>query len=145
MGALVQDETGESKPIIMGSYGIGLERAMAAVVETHNDERGIIWPMSLAPYHVVITLLRQQDESVMAAGEGLYSSLTEAGYDVLFDDRDERPGVKFADAELVGVPYRVTVGPRGLESGMVELTPRQTMETVEVPLAELLDHLPAVP
>lgn len=145
MGALVQDETGETKPIIMGSYGIGLERAMAAVVETHNDERGIIWPMSVAPYHVVITLLRQQDESVMQAGEALYATLAGAGYDVLLDDRDERPGVKFADAELIGVPYRVTIGPRGLESGTVELTPRRTMETVEVPLSEVLQHLPSPP
>lgn len=141
MGAVVQDETGESKPIIMGSYGIGLERAMAAIVETHNDDRGIIWPMSVAPYHVVITLLRQHDDAVIAAGEELYATLSSAGYEVLLDDRDERPGVKFADAELIGIPYRITIGPRGLEAGSVEFTPRATMDTTEVPLDQVVNHL----
>ncbi len=142
MGAIVQDENGESKPIIMGSYGIGLERSMAAVVEASHDDAGIVWPWEVAPYHVVVTLLRQQDEAVQAAGDKLYADLGAAGYDVLLDDRDERPGVKFADSELIGIPYRVTLGPRGLENGLAEFTTRATMETVEVPLDEVVNHLP---
>ena len=142
MGAIVQDENGESKPIIMGSYGIGLERSMAAVVEASHDDAGIVWPWEVAPYHVVVTLLRQQDEAVQAAGDKLYADLGAAGYDVLLDDRDERPGVKFADSELIGIPYRVTLGPRGLENGLAEFTTRATMETVEVPLSEVVNHLP---
>ena len=116
---------------------------MAAIVEASHDESGIIWPWEVAPYHVVITLLRQQDEAVMTAGERLYSQLTEAGYDVLLDDRDERPGVKFADSELIGVPYRVTIGPRGLESGSVEFTIRATKETTDIGLDQVLETLPA--
>ncbi len=142
MGAIVQDEHGESKPIIMGSYGIGLERSMAAVVESSHDDAGIVWPWEVTPYHVVVTLLRQQDEAVVAAGDRLYRELTAAGYEVLLDDRAERPGVKFADAELIGIPYRVTIGPRGLESGVAEFTTRSTMETVEIPLDAVVDHLP---
>ena len=142
MGAIVQDEHGQSKPIIMGSYGIGLERSMAAVVEASHDDAGIIWPWEVTPYHVVITLLRQPDEAVVAAGNRLYEELTAAGYEVLLDDRAERPGVKFADAELIGVPYRVTIGPRGLESGVAEFTTRSTMETVEIPLDAITDRLP---
>ena len=126
----------------MGSYGIGLERSMAAVVEASHDDAGIVWPWEVAPYHVVVTLLRQQDEAVQAAGDKLYADLGAAGYDVLLDDRDERPGVKFADSELIGIPYRVTLGPRGLENGLAEFTTRATMETVEVPLDEVVNHLP---
>jgi prolyl-tRNA synthetase len=142
MGAIVQDEKGDSRPIIMGSYGIGLERSMAAIVEASHDDAGIVWPWEVAPYHVIVTLLRQQDEAVVAAGDRIYAELTAAGYEVLLDDRDERPGVKFADAELIGVPYRVTIGPRGLESGVAEFTTRATMETIEIPLDAVGDHLP---
>jgi prolyl-tRNA synthetase len=142
MGAIVQDENGESKPIIMGSYGIGLERSMAAVVEASHDDAGIVWPWEITPYHVILTLLRQQDEAVVDAGDRLYEELTAAGYEVLLDDRAERPGVKFADAELIGIPYRVTIGPRGLENGLAEFTTRSTMETVEIPLDAVADHLP---
>jgi prolyl-tRNA synthetase len=144
MGALVQDEDGRSHPIVMGSYGIGLERAMAAVVEANHDERGIIWPSSVAPYQVVLTVLRVDDPDTMTAGERLYASLLERGVDVILDDRDERPGVKFADAELIGIPFRVTVGPKGLAAGKAELTTRRGLSTEEVDLAALggrLDHL----
>ena len=144
MGAIVQDESGRSTPIIMGSYGIGLERAMAAVVESSHDEKGIVWPWGVTPYHVVITMLRQQSQAVVDAAEGLNAALESAGYQVLLDDRDERPGVKFADAELIGIPYRVTIGPRGLESGSVEFTQRATMETTEVALGEVVELLPSV-
>jgi prolyl-tRNA synthetase len=140
-GVYVQDEKGESHPIIMGSYGIGLERGMAAVVETSHDEKGIIWPVSVAPYEVVVTVLRADDTATMTAAEGLYRELGERGIEVLLDDREERPGVKFADAELIGIPYRVTVGPRGVESGKVELTERRGMETGELSLDAVAAHL----
>ncbi|MGH8912180.1 MAG: proline--tRNA ligase [Acidimicrobiia bacterium] len=141
--ATVQDEDGESHPIVMGSYGIGVERNMAAVVETNHDDKGIIWPMSIAPYEVVITVLRPDDDGAAAAAEDIYKSLGEAGVDVLLDDRVERPGVKFADAELIGIPWRITVGPRGVGSGIAELTERASLETSEVPLDEVVDRLVA--
>lgn len=139
--ATVQDEEGESHPIVMGSYGIGVERNMAAVVETSHDERGIIWPVSVAPYEVVITILRADDETATTAAEGLYGQLLDSGIETLLDDRVERPGVKFADAELIGIPWRITVGPRGVEAGTVELTERATMETTEVPLSDVVEQV----
>ena len=140
-GAYVQDEEGASHPIIMGSYGIGLERGMAAVVETSHDEKGIIWPVSVAPYEVVITVVRADDERIRAAAQSLYRELEELGIEVLLDDREERPGVKFADAELIGIPYRVTVGPRGVEQGVVELTTRSDLSTEELPLGVVVSRL----
>ncbi|MEX1134430.1 MAG: proline--tRNA ligase [Acidimicrobiia bacterium] len=137
-GATVQDESGQSHPIIMGSYGIGVERAMAAVVESSYDDGGIIWPVSVAPYEVVITALRSDDGLTMDTAHGLYQELIEAGIEVLLDDRDERPGVKFADSELIGIPYRVTVGPRGVTDGVMELTARRGMVKSEVPLTDLV-------
>ena len=137
-GATVQDESGQSHPIIMGSYGIGVERAMAAVVESSYDDGGIIWPVSVAPYEVVITVLRTDDGPTMETAHGLYQELIEAGIEVLLDDRDERPGVKFADSELIGIPYRVTVGPRGVTDGVMELTARRGMVKSDVPLADLV-------
>ncbi len=138
-GAFVQDEGGTSHPIIMGSYGIGVERGVAAVVESSNDEKGIIWPVSVAPYEVVITVVRP-DETLDAA-EKLYGELAAAGIEVLLDDREERPGVKFADAELIGIPYRVTVGPRGVAEGKVELTARRGLTTEEVALDAVVGEL----
>ncbi|MDP9493902.1 MAG: proline--tRNA ligase [Actinomycetota bacterium] len=137
-GATVQDESGESRPIIMGSYGIGVERTMAAVVESSYDDGGIIWPVSVAPYEVVITVVRPDDGPTMDAANGIYQELADAGIEVLLDDRDERPGVKFADSELIGVPYRVTVGPRGVAEGMVELTARRGMVKSDVALIDLV-------
>ncbi len=136
LGATVLDADGNEAAIRMGSYGIGVERAIAAVVESSHDESGIVWPVTVAPYHVVVTVLRIQDEATRAAAEGLYEDLVAAGVEVILDDRDERPGVKFADAELVGVPFRLTVGPRGIENGTVELTVRATGVTTEIPLRE---------
>ncbi|MGH8872318.1 MAG: proline--tRNA ligase [Acidimicrobiia bacterium] len=140
-GALVQDESGASHPIIMGSYGIGVERAMAAVVESSHDEKGIIWPVSVAPYEVVITVVRADDEATGSAAERLYFELQDAGIEVLIDERAERPGVKFADAELIGIPYRVTVGPRGVEEGVVEVTTRRGLDTAEVALDAVVSRL----
>jgi len=125
MGASVQDEKGESVPLLMGSYGIGLERNMAAVVEANHDENGICWPVNVAPYEVVVTVVKPKDVECHEAGERLYEKLTEAGIDVIIDDRDERPGVKFKDADLVGFPYRVTVGPKGLKEGIFEFVRRR--------------------
>ncbi len=140
-GAYVQDEDGVNRPIIMGSYGIGVERAMAAIVETSHDDRGIIWPVSVAPFEVVVTVLRADDPATLAAAEDLDRRLRDAGLDVILDDRPERPGVKFADAELVGIPFRITVGPRGLEGGSVELTVRRGMGTEELGVDEVVARL----
>jgi prolyl-tRNA synthetase len=125
MGANVQNEKGESVPLVMGSYGIGLERNLAAVVEANHDENGICWPVNVAPYEVVVTVVKPKDVDCHEAGERLYEKLLEAGIDVLIDDRDERPGVKFKDADLVGFPYRVTIGPKGLADGVFEFVRRR--------------------
>ena len=129
MGVSVLDDNGVAQTPIMGSYGIGIGRAMAAVAETHHDERGLCWPVAVAPFEVVITVLDPSDEAQSAAGEELRSGLAALGVDCLYDDRPLRPGVKLADAELVGVPYRVTVGARSLAQGNVELMQRSTRET----------------
>ena len=139
--ARVQDEEGASRPIVMGSYGIGVERNMAAVVETSHDERGIVWPVAIAPYEAIITVLRPDEPTAAEAAEKLYAALGDAGVEVLFDDRQERPGVKFADAELIGIPWRITVGPRGVAQGMVELTERSTMETTEVSIDQVASQV----
>jgi prolyl-tRNA synthetase len=141
LGALVQDEAGESHPIVMGSYGIGLERSIAAVVEACHDDKGIVWPVSVAPYEVVVTVLRVDDEATLAAGTTLYEALRKAGVDVILDDRSERPGVKFADAELIGFPYRITVGPKGVAAGNAELTTRAGLGTEDVPMTEVADRV----
>jgi prolyl-tRNA synthetase len=143
-GAYVQDEAGVSHPIIMGSYGIGVERGMAAVVEANHDAAGIIWPVSVAPYEVVITLIRDDDETTRKAAFTLYESLLEEGVEAVIDDREERPGVKFADAELIGIPYRVTIGPRGVAEGSVEVTTRRGLVTETVGLGSVSDHLTAL-
>jgi prolyl-tRNA synthetase len=140
LGAMVTDEMGEERELWMGSYGIGVGRNVAAVVEVHNDDKGIIWPMSVAPYEAVVTAVKADDDT-MAAATGIYEALMAASVDVLFDDRDERPGVKFADAELIGIPYRVTVGPKGLADGVVEVVRRRDGHTETVPPAEVAAHV----
>lgn len=137
-GAYVQDEEANSHPIIMGSYGIGLERGMAAVVEASHDEHGIIWPVSVAPYEVLITVIRRDDEATMAVADRLYDDFDSAAVEVLLDDRGERPGVKFADAELIGIPYRIVIGPKGVESGIAEVTKREGMVKSELALEEVV-------
>lgn len=130
LGATYADVSGQQRPIVMGCYGIGVTRTVAAVIEQHHDERGIIWPLEIAPYHVVIVPVNQNDPDQRRVASDLYRDLEQAGagvgLDVLLDDRDERAGVKFADADLMGFPYRVTVGPKALARGMVELTDRST-------------------
>jgi prolyl-tRNA synthetase len=126
---------------VMGCYGIGVERAMATIVEVHHDDKGIAWPVAAAPFEVVVTVAQQDDPAVAEAGEEVYVALADAGVDVIVDDRPVRAGVKFADAELVGIPFRVTVGKRGLAAGTAELTDRVTGVTVAVPLADLVQHV----
>ena len=134
LGSTVLDGKGEPRAIVMGSYGIGIERTMAAVVESSFDDSGIIWPVNVAPYEVVITVLNPKEVKVTETAENIYESLQAAGIDVILDDRDERPGVKFKDAELVGIPFRLTVGPRGLENGVVEFVRRRNGESRELPV-----------
>jgi prolyl-tRNA synthetase len=129
LGAAVLDEAGRSRPIVLGSYGIGVGRCMAAIAERCADAAGIVWPLPVAPYEVVLTLLNPKDAATSDAAGGIYDALVKEGIEVLFDDRDERPGVKFNDADLIGVPYRLTVGPKGLAEGRVELVRRRTRES----------------
>ena len=133
------DAEGHSQIPTMGSYGIGIGRAVAAVAENHNDESGLIWPLSVAPYQMLITVLDVDDETSMGIASEFEVALQEAGIEVLVDDRNARPGVKFADAELIGIPYRVTVGVRGLANNEVELTPRSTGETKMIDRNALLE------
>jgi prolyl-tRNA synthetase len=143
LGASVLDPDGSQRPLVMGSYGIGIGRAMAAAAETHHDDAGLCWPVSIAPYEVVITIVSVKDEASVIAAEQLYDGLRDHGVDVLLDDRDARAGVKFADAELVGIPYRVTIGPKALAEGQVELTPRATGATERVAVDTVVDRLVA--
>jgi len=132
MGAQVVTDSGERVPVHMGSHGIGVSRLLGAIIEASHDDKGIIWPEGVTPFHCGIINLRQGDEEADAACEGLYSALTAAGLEPLYDDRDERAGGKFATMDLIGLPWRITVGPRGLKSGVVELTSRKTGESVEM-------------
>ena len=134
MHATVLDDQGKERTLIMGCYGIGIGRTAAAAIEQNHDENGIIWPMPLAPFQVIVTLLNPNDETVLGAGEALYDQLVAEGLEVLLDDRDERPGSKFKDAELLGIPLRVTVGARGLKEQSFELQDRQTGEKSMLPV-----------
>ena len=134
MGVTVLDSEGNSQIPTMGSYGIGVGRAMAAIAETYCDDSGLIWPISVAPYEVVITVVKTDDENSMEIAESIYADLRTNGVDVLLDDRKERPGVKFADAELIGIPLRLTIGPRGLENGVVEFLDRSDPEKIQTEL-----------
>jgi prolyl-tRNA synthetase len=133
----------DGKPVrpIMGSYGIGVERAMAAIIEVHHDARGIVWPVAVAPFEAVVVIAQQDDPAVADAGERTYQALLAAGVDAIVDDRPVRAGVKFSDAELVGIPFRVTVGKRSLSSNSAELTERATAGTVQIPLDDLPKHV----
>jgi prolyl-tRNA synthetase len=119
MGATYKDENMKDQPIVMGCYGIGITRTLAAIVEQHHDENGIIWPASVAPYHVIVTLVNTEDEAQRTLAESIYQDLIDAGIEALLDDRKERPGVKFKDADILGIPVRITVGKKAAE-GVVE-------------------------
>lgn len=126
MKATYLDPNGKARPLIMGCYGIGLNRIMASAIEAHHDDNGILWPMSIAPFEVLIVALDPRDENVMATAGKLHDELEAAGLDVLFDDRDERAGFKFKDADLIGVPLRITIGRKSLADGVVELKARDS-------------------
>lgn len=141
LGAVFLDETGQERPCVMGSYGIGITRTAQAAVEASHDEAGIIWPWSIAPYEILILPLNVSKPALMEAAMGLYDSLRAEGFDVLLDDRDERGGVKFKDADLIGVPVQIILGERGMTSGIAEVKVRKTGQRLEIRLAEVLPHL----
>ena len=129
MGAEYLDENGKANPFVMGCYGIGVGRTMAASIEQNHDENGIIWPKAIAPFEVVIVPVSEKSERQMAAAEALYEALEDKGIDVLLDDRHERAGVKFKDADLIGMPLRITVGDKALDKGQLEYKIRATGES----------------
>ena len=137
MGATYKDENQQDQLIVMGCYGIGITRTVAAVIEQHHDENGIIWPMSVAPYHVIITVMKPEDEVQAEVAEKIYADLMKGGAEVLLDDRKERPGVKFKDADLLGIPIRITVG-RGAADGIVEYKMRRDADKVELGVEEAI-------
>ena len=136
MGATFLDEDGKEKPLIMGCYGVGVSRTLAAIVEQHNDENGIIWPVSVAPYEVSVIPLDPKKEDCAKATDRLVQELLDAGLDVVVDDRDERPGFKFADNDLMGFPYQIVIGKRGLKNGTFELKDRATGEREDISIDE---------
>lgn len=140
MGATVLTQDGKEVPIVMGSYGIGVERIITAAIEQNHDADGIIWPKSIAPFDVIVTVTNMKDDGLREAGEKLYKDLQRAGLDALLDDRDERAGVKFKDADLVGIPYRITVGKK-VADGLVELFERKTRTSEDVRLSEIVSRV----
>lgn len=145
MGATYLDENGEEKPIVMGSYGIGSGRLMAVIIELHHDEAGIKWPITVAPYQVIlISLATEKTPEVTEAAEKLYADLLAAGVEVLYDDREERAGVKFNDADLIGIPIRLTLGAKGLKNGVVEGKLRRNGESFEFNIATAVEDVKAL-
>ena len=142
-GAVYTDAEKQSRLMIMGSYGIGISRTLQSIIEQDNDSNGIIWPWSVAPYQVLITLLDPKSEEAREIAGKLAKAAEAVGADVLLDDRDERPGVKFKDADLIGIPLRITVGARGLKEGIVEFKWRSGKEVNKVALDEAESHLAA--
>lgn len=138
MKACFLDQDGVEKPFVMGCYGIGVSRTVAAIIEQHHDEDGICWPVSVAPFSVVVVPVSYKDEDQRTAAEQVYQDLAEAGIEVLLDDRDERPGVKFKDADLIGYPLRITVGPKHLAEGNVEIRIRSSKEVKVAPIADVV-------
>ena len=141
MGATVQDSEGNNVAVHMGSHGIGVSRLLGAIIEASHDDNGIIWPEGVTPFGVGIVNLKQGDEEADAACEKLYAAATAAGIDPLYDDRNERAGGKFNTMDLIGLPWRITVGPRGLKNGVVELTSRRTGESEEMPPEQAITRL----
>jgi len=138
LGSTYLAEDGSRHPVVMGSYGIGLGRTMACIVEEHHDEKGIVWPAAIAPYTAqLVSIGGGRDPAVLEAMDGLYQRLTDAGVATLYDDRDESPGVKLTDAELLGMPWIVTISPRSLAAGGAEVTDRATGERSVRPIADV--------
>ncbi|MEM8917190.1 MAG: His/Gly/Thr/Pro-type tRNA ligase C-terminal domain-containing protein, partial [Pseudomonadota bacterium] len=141
MGGRVADADGNLIPVEMGSYGIGISRLVAAVIEASHDDNGIIWPDSVAPYDVGIVDLKPDDEACAKAVSSLQSELDAAGKSFIHDERSERPGAKFADMDLIGLPWQIVVGPRGLANGSVELKRRATGDKIDIPLDQVVSHI----
>jgi prolyl-tRNA synthetase len=144
MDCLFTNENGQSEPMAMGCYGLGIGRSVAAAIEQNHDEDGIVWPLPLAPFQFQVISLNPDDEAVAAAAESVYLALEEDGMDVLYDDRDERPGVKFKDADLIGTPLRVVLGRRSLADGVVEISLRSNREKILTPLDDAVAKLKAL-
>ncbi len=144
MGATVATESGERVPVHMGSHGIGVSRLIGAIIEASHDDNGIIWPEGVTPFHCGIVNLKQGDSETDAACDALYGGLRALGLDPLYDDRQERAGGKFATMDLIGLPWRITVGPRGLKNGVVELTSRRTGQSEEMPVETALERVAAI-
>jgi prolyl-tRNA synthetase len=140
MGATVLAQDGKEVPIIMGSYGIGVERIITATVEQQHDDDGIVWPRTIAPFDVVVTITNMKQDELRANGEEIYQSLQRAGLEVLLDDRDERAGVKFKDADLIGIPYRITIGKKAAE-GVVEVFDRRAKTSEDVKISDVVGHV----
>lgn len=138
MGATFLQENGQETPFIMGCYGIGVGRTVAAVIEKNYDDDGIVWPLSIAPYHCVVVPVSIKDQAQREAAQTIYKELLQAGIETVLDDRDERPGVKFKDADLIGFPIRITIGPKSLENGEMEIIIRQTKEKTSLPIHAIL-------
>ncbi len=143
MNATVTLADGSSVPMHMGSYGVGVSRLLGAIIEASHDDAGIIWPEAVAPYHVGIITMKAGDAASDAKAQEIYDALTAKGIDVLYDDRDERAGVKFADLDLIGLPWQIIIGPRGLEKGVVEVKNRHTGQRDELSVAEALARVGA--
>jgi prolyl-tRNA synthetase len=143
MNAVYLDENGRTQPMIMGCYGIGVSRILAAIAEQYNDDKGFTWPADLAPFKVHVIAVNMKDEAQASLGEELYKKLRSKGYEVLFDDRPERAGVKFADADLIGLPVRITAGKKASE-GIVEVKIRSTGEMEEIHKDQLLEHIASI-
>ena len=140
LGANFLDENGKEKPFVMGSYGIGVSRSAAAIVEQYHDDKGIVWPLVVAPYHIIITVVNVKNEEQMVLGEKIYNELEDYGYEVLLDDRSERAGVKFNDRDLIGIPIRITVGKRASEN-IVEYSLRSVDDKIEINIDEILQRI----
>ncbi|MDX1764024.1 MAG: His/Gly/Thr/Pro-type tRNA ligase C-terminal domain-containing protein, partial [bacterium] len=141
LGANFLDEDGRSRPMIMGCYGIGVGRTAAAAIEQNHDKDGICWPLPISPFAAQVLPLNMKSEEVRGAAEKIYDELIARGIDTLLDDRDERPGFKFKDADLIGVPLRVVVGDKGLKDGVVELKTRKTGEITKVALDDAVSKV----
>jgi prolyl-tRNA synthetase len=137
MGATVLNADGKEVPLVMGSYGIGVERILAAAIELHHDEAGVIFPVTIAPFQVVVSPLNVKDADLKATADRIYEELNRAGVEVLYDDRDERAGVKLNDADLVGFPFQIRVGPKKLKEGKVEFYDRATRASEDVAVGEV--------
>jgi prolyl-tRNA synthetase len=144
MGATYLDAEGREQPMEMGCYGIGISRLLAAAIEQSHDENGIIWPLAIAPFEVLLLPINYKEERIRKVADELYRDLLKCGREILLDDRDERPGVKFKDADLIGIPIRVTLGAKGLEKGCVEVRWRHDGRTEEIPVGKAADRIHAM-